>query len=105
MAVPVVARHNPGLAQHSEKPSIVHLVKSVTTYIHSVDSWTITWPLMEGHGGPVEEARRILEEEVPTVEEVDQVLEEVRRKGRRTSRTTGDSVTFSATRQRLGTCT
>ena len=69
------------LAQHSEKPSIVHLVKSVTTYIHSVDSWTITWPLMEGGGGAVEEARRILGEEVPTVEEVEEALEEVRRKG------------------------
>ena len=58
------------LAQHSEKPSIVQLVKSVTTYIHSVDSWTITWPsldqsvldraddLLEGLVGPSEEEKQ-----------------------------------------------
>jgi len=31
-------------AQHSEKPSITALVKSITGYIHSVDNWTIHWP-------------------------------------------------------------
>jgi hypothetical protein len=35
----------PGLveAQHSEKPSITMLVKSITGFIHSVDTWTLRW--------------------------------------------------------------
>ena len=33
-------------AQHSEKPSITALVKSITGYIHSVDNWTIHWPII-----------------------------------------------------------
>jgi len=31
-------------AQHSEKPSITALIKSITGYVHSVDNWSIHWP-------------------------------------------------------------
>ena len=50
-------------APHSEKPSITALVKSVASYIHSVDTWTVTWPevaeevreMARSLGGRVEE--------------------------------------------------
>jgi len=78
------------LAQHSEKPSIVHLVKSVTTYIHSVDSWTITWPTLAG--AAVDMAARLLEgikvqegavETMlhPSDTEIEKSLEELKSKG------------------------
>lgn len=31
-------------SQHNEKPSVTALIKSITGYIHSVDTWTIMWP-------------------------------------------------------------
>ena len=31
-------------SEHNEKPSVTALIKSITGYIHSVDTWTIAWP-------------------------------------------------------------